>query len=86
MDEELMQWKGASNFQCSKVSSNLYAKKRKALGMKSMKPRRKKKQPSRTVEHATDRQSDKDITITYKTTQDNSVAIDALIVDGDNWI
>ena len=86
MDAELMQWKGASTFQCSKVSSNLYAKKRKALEMESMKQGQKKTQPARTVENATDQQSDDDITITYKTKQDNSVAIDTVIVYGDHWI
>ena len=33
MDAELMQWKVSSTFHCSKFSSNLYAKKQKALGM-----------------------------------------------------
>ena len=86
MDAELMLCKGASTFQCRNVSSNIYSKKRKALGMESMKRGQKKKQPARTVEHATDRKSDDEITKTYKTTQDNSVEIDAIIVDGDHWI
>ena len=64
----------------------MFAKKQKALGMEIMKWGRKKKQPERTVEHVTDRKSDNDSTITHNTTQDNSVAIDAVIVDGDHCI
>ena len=86
MDTGLMKWKGAITFQCSKVYSNIYAKKRKALGMESMKRGRKKKQPACTVEHATDQKPDDDRTITYKKTQDNSVAINAVIVDVGHWI
>ena len=86
MDEELMKWKSSSTFQCSKVSSNLYAKKRKAVGIEIMKRGRKNKQPARTVEHDTDQKSDDDSTITYKTTYDNSVAIDVVIVDVYHWI
>ena len=86
MDVELMQWKVASTFQCSNVSSNMYANKRKALGMGSMKRGQNKKQPARTAEHTIDWKSDDDSTITYKTTQDHYVAIDDVIVDGYHWI
>ena len=54
MDAELMQWKVASTFQCINVSSNMYANKRKALGMGSMKQGQKKKQPAHTAEHTID--------------------------------
>ena len=58
-DEELADSKCASTFQCSRISSNLYAKKRKALGMELIKRGRKKKKTAHTVNHAaTDLPSD----------------------------
>ena len=54
--------------------------------MESMKQGQNNNQPAHTVKHATDRKSDNDITIIYTTTQDNYVAIDAVIVDRYHWI
>ena len=64
MYAELMLCKGASTFQCRNLSSNIFSKKRKALGIKSMKRGQKKKQPARMLEHATDQQSDDYSTMT----------------------